>query len=287
MSHLRLLIFALATLSLDLTPSLNAAVMERDFLATGDGLLTYDDVNQREWLDLSETEDMTPEELSVALSENGLLRGFRVATLGDVEGLAESAGVPWGTFILPGLAGPGAYEFVSLVGDYPPQNSNDIADDIDGEGYPGGYTAYTYAELEYGVYPGYRPVNYYINSAPPTSAYDFDDFVILPVTSTILGLRVANGIIASSSSPDGQGQLDFSSRESVYAFSIGDPIIPGSLNPLLIAPDVNGNMVLDTLGEDAPVVGPFWLFRGVPEPSTLALFAIGLAATFCQRNRLG
>ena len=30
-----------------------AAVFERDWLAPGDGLLTYDDVNKREWLDLS------------------------------------------------------------------------------------------------------------------------------------------------------------------------------------------------------------------------------------------
>jgi len=32
-----------------------AAVSDRDWMAPGDGLLTYDDVNQREWLDLSET----------------------------------------------------------------------------------------------------------------------------------------------------------------------------------------------------------------------------------------
>ncbi len=28
---------------------LHAAVIEHDFLTPGDGLLTYDDVNQREW----------------------------------------------------------------------------------------------------------------------------------------------------------------------------------------------------------------------------------------------
>jgi hypothetical protein len=42
-----------------------AAVFERDWKAPGDGLLTYDDVNQRVWLDLSETD------LVVAVSGRG------------------------------------------------------------------------------------------------------------------------------------------------------------------------------------------------------------------------
>jgi hypothetical protein len=32
-----------------------AAVIQHDWKTPGDGLLTYDDVNQREWLDLSQT----------------------------------------------------------------------------------------------------------------------------------------------------------------------------------------------------------------------------------------
>jgi len=44
-----------------LCASLNSfgAFIERDFLVTGDGLLTYDTINQREWLDLSLTKGMS------------------------------------------------------------------------------------------------------------------------------------------------------------------------------------------------------------------------------------
>ena len=52
----RALRWAMPTLLLLLLPtSLNAAVIERDWQTPGDGLLTFDTVNQREWLDLSET----------------------------------------------------------------------------------------------------------------------------------------------------------------------------------------------------------------------------------------
>ena len=34
----------------------SAEVFERDWKTPGDGLLTYDDVNRQEWLDLTETQ---------------------------------------------------------------------------------------------------------------------------------------------------------------------------------------------------------------------------------------
>lgn len=40
-----------------LLPSLCGGIVEHDFHVPGDGLLTYDDVHKREWLDLTETED--------------------------------------------------------------------------------------------------------------------------------------------------------------------------------------------------------------------------------------
>jgi hypothetical protein len=92
-----------------LVPRSEAAVFERDWKTPGDGLLTYDDVNRREWLDLSETilssqfpgEDPSPQvtrenRYQYVVSEtgpDGLFEGFSVGTAADVIALAESAGI--------------------------------------------------------------------------------------------------------------------------------------------------------------------------------------------------
>ena len=88
------------------------AVIERDWLAPGDGLLTYDTINRREWLDISESllvPFITPEMASlpgyerfdaatdVALAEllpGGRFEGFTLATRDDVIALRTSAGIP-------------------------------------------------------------------------------------------------------------------------------------------------------------------------------------------------
>ena len=46
-------------------PSARGAVFERDWKTPGDGLLTYDDVNRRVWLDLPFTIEMFPVELRI------------------------------------------------------------------------------------------------------------------------------------------------------------------------------------------------------------------------------
>lgn len=84
-----------------------AAVFSHDWKTPGDGLLTYDDVNQREWLDLSETllTDQFPGanlqmKYRVVLSETrlgGLFEGFSFAKSTDVIALAESAGIDTST----------------------------------------------------------------------------------------------------------------------------------------------------------------------------------------------
>lgn len=80
---------------LGMAPLLNAAVSERDFLAPGDGLLTYDDINQQEWLDLTATLDWSLAELYEAIAPHGPLRGFSIATVEDLVGLANSANLEW------------------------------------------------------------------------------------------------------------------------------------------------------------------------------------------------
>src|SRR5688500_17581151 len=80
-----------------------AAVISRDWKTPGDGLLTFDTVNQREWLDLSQTilNSQFPgtnreARFSYVVSQTsagGLFQGFAVAKSQDVRNLAASAGI--------------------------------------------------------------------------------------------------------------------------------------------------------------------------------------------------
>jgi hypothetical protein len=81
----------------------SAAVFQRDWKTSGDGLLTYDNVNQREWLDLSQTQlsnqypvadqEAKYQYVLSQTSAGGLFEGFTVAKSPDVIGLAQSAGI--------------------------------------------------------------------------------------------------------------------------------------------------------------------------------------------------
>jgi hypothetical protein len=86
----------------------NAAVVERDWKTPGDGLLMYDDVNRREWLDLSESllskfsgttlEDRYQDAIT-ELAPGGVFEGFTVAKIGDSTALAVSAGIDTSTTV--------------------------------------------------------------------------------------------------------------------------------------------------------------------------------------------
>jgi hypothetical protein len=98
-----------ALLALVSASSLHAAVVEHDWKVPGDGLLTYDTVNKREWLDLSQTilDDRFPGTGSYAeailesryqyvvgqTAAGGLFEGFRVAQSPHARALAGSAGI--------------------------------------------------------------------------------------------------------------------------------------------------------------------------------------------------
>lgn len=71
------------------TVSESAGVVSRDLFEPGDGLLTYDDVNQREWLDFSVTAGLSEEELTRSLEQSALL-GFKLATKDDALELFEA-----------------------------------------------------------------------------------------------------------------------------------------------------------------------------------------------------
>jgi len=89
--------------------SASAAVSERDWenAPPGNGLLTFDDVNNREWLDLSETildqfpGATGPEKIQSVVKElnpGGMFEGFTIANSNDVIALAQSAGISTSTF---------------------------------------------------------------------------------------------------------------------------------------------------------------------------------------------
>ncbi|MCO6043216.1 cytochrome P450 [Aeoliella sp. ICT_H6.2] len=74
-------------------------MIERDWRAPGDGLLTYDTVNQREWLDLSQTlrinfpPNYRVEDVALELEPGGMFEGFTWANIEDVTEFAQSAGI--------------------------------------------------------------------------------------------------------------------------------------------------------------------------------------------------
>ena len=98
----RILRFLLSAAILLTANPLSAAVFERDWKTPGDGLLTYDDVNQREWLDLTETQlfrfpgGSLEEQHQAVLAElgpNGQFTGFVASTRDNVFGLANPRGL--------------------------------------------------------------------------------------------------------------------------------------------------------------------------------------------------
>lgn len=79
-----------------------AGVLSRDWKTPGDGLLTYDDVNQREWLDVpvslmtqfsGATLEARFQDAILELQPGGRFEGFTLANQSDVLALAQSAGV--------------------------------------------------------------------------------------------------------------------------------------------------------------------------------------------------
>jgi len=227
---------------------LHAGVVERDFQNPGDGLLTYDEVNQREWLDLTETIDWSLADLLEGLSSNGPLQGFFLANKEDVSGLATSAGVEW---LLPGQAFPvvegnSAKNLIDLVGtilDY--NKSNELLD-------------------------------------PNGISNDFDDLVEFNILE-VLGLRASVGVIGEISLIE----RDTITYNLVSIISVGGRSL-SNLNPLLIDLAREGGGILSGFQPlPEPISGPFWLFRStaIPEPSSVALAVIGAIAVFSRRHR--
>ena len=115
---------SLLALLLMISATVEAAVIERDCRDAGDGLLTYDTVNQREWPDLTETQpfkfpgETLEERYQAVLVETlpgGVFGGFTPATRDDVFTLAESAGIDTTTTDFDANQVP-VHQLISMVG---------------------------------------------------------------------------------------------------------------------------------------------------------------------------
>jgi len=108
-------------LSLD---TASAGVISRDWKTPGDGLLTYDDVNRREWLDLTESMLLQfPGSNFFARLQNAqaefqsgeMFDGFTPANGFDVASLAQSAGIDMSTLDFVTNQAP-SHSLVTLLG---------------------------------------------------------------------------------------------------------------------------------------------------------------------------
>lgn len=103
-----------------LSTTANAALSARDWQSAGDGLLTFDDQSRLEWLDVTQTVNMSFNRVLGQLASGGTFEGFRVATSDQVRALFVSGG--WtGSFNVHYNNAPGlhteAVSIVSLLGE--------------------------------------------------------------------------------------------------------------------------------------------------------------------------
>jgi hypothetical protein len=216
-------------LSIGIAQEAHASVISQDLTALGDGLVTYDTVNKREWLDLPETSGVPLSEVLAQMEPGARLEGYRFATLEDVTELTESAGVNWlDDWAIPGPNSPLPHELVKLLG------------------------------------PVYSPDIWHGH------------------------LKLSFGQVSLS-----QGQPLFNSSNA-YVFSLYGDAKPGDINVPIFAQESGGvfessDLLADRF-PDAPTIalgniGPFWLYRSVPEPCGLVLLSTSIAWLFLARLR--
>jgi hypothetical protein len=83
----------IAALLLAAGPS-RAALIEADWLAAGDGLLTVDPDTGLQWLDWTASTNLSVDQVMAQLGSGGTFDGFRYATEAEVTQLYVDAGIP-------------------------------------------------------------------------------------------------------------------------------------------------------------------------------------------------
>lgn len=227
-----------------LATTAGATLIERDLYVPGDGLLTYDDVNRREWLDITETLDWSIDALQEAMGPTGSLSGFKLARIEDVVAFAVIGQVSlYPTIDFPGSDGSAAWDLINLTGE------QILWEEASEE--PGFYCWESDNGLSCGV--------------------DYDDLHESNILE-VLGLRLAAGFAVAN---DGSAAIE--NLGIVGIFSYGNPA-DGINRPIFSGEDwfVSGGvavMTADDLSIELPI-GPYWLYRTVPEPSTLGMLLL-------------
>ena len=97
--------------------NLHAAIVSADWQTPGDTLITQDTVNGLEWLDLTETNGMSYNELFAQLSAGGIFEGWRYATNYEVIALWSEFGIDlWETKNVIGEVDNGIVEASNYLG---------------------------------------------------------------------------------------------------------------------------------------------------------------------------
>lgn len=96
-----------------------AGVVSRDLFEPGDGLLTYDEVNQREWLDFEATRQMTLLEVLNSFYYLSRDQGFRFAESQDIADLARSTSIQAVDWRAPDETLAGSRLLAVLSNDFP------------------------------------------------------------------------------------------------------------------------------------------------------------------------
>lgn len=205
--------------------SVHASVIEMDLSAPGDGLLTYDTINKRAWLDLPETGGLELSEVLAQMEPGVRLAGFQFAMLEDVTALAASVGVGWTNPALPGVQSDAAGRLIDLV-----------------------------------------------------------DWTIHYTGGIVGDLKMSVGLITQGFL-NGEPQFD----GTTFCINVtyqGETLLPGQLNtPYSSDPKPYGGVYVS--GPVSYIVNPsFWLYRAVPEPSSLLLLGIAATCTSSRRERI-
>jgi hypothetical protein len=106
-----------------------AALVSVDLNGPGDNLLTQDTISGLVWLDLTQTTNQSFNSVFAQLGSGGTFEGFRYATLAEVAGLWQNAGID--TSSLPGGAFTSAnytpiLNLQNLIGFWPSTATNQL-----------------------------------------------------------------------------------------------------------------------------------------------------------------
>lgn len=114
MKYLKL---TLAAAALVLSTSVNAAIVSVDWQSTGDNLVTRDTTNGLEWLDLTETTNMSYFTVLGQLSTGSQFEGWRYATNVEVGSLFTAFGLPLdANLTVAGLVDSAIVDFSNTMG---------------------------------------------------------------------------------------------------------------------------------------------------------------------------